>query len=454
MPPELVSFIKDPGAAVDAFTTIAMPLTPILVEVLQRHITWALTACITDFTVQEGVKHIFATILQDRMRAAAFLAMATAQQKKTGGLTFPTDQSPELYSYRATKMIREHIANHQGLLPSYTLVDIFRLALCEWINENYYAAGIHFSYVSRLWDDFEPRDPVDYHVLEVCSSEDVFFAIDIDEKPLLALNWLPRLSTSPRTLSAGSRTLSNRKDERPKAESEVSSLENAVVSWQLEASLRRAKSPLIEILHSCVVALKTIPKFRHVDFGAVLIGPLWIMKRRIHATLHQLQSLDTPAPSADDSIRRALIIVLLLTSTTSERRLGRTNLGRLAERLRTSLESNEELLNSEGTRQMSDVQKEQLQDPGLWMWMYVVGMAAARQLPSRSCTRHWFTKRALMLAIRLCGFSASSHDLEKLLSSYLYFDNALGETVENLSAAVASYSRRQANGAMPEYTCS
>ncbi|MBA7492482.1 hypothetical protein ES702_03032 [subsurface metagenome] len=436
MPPELLTLISEPGNAVDAFNIVAVPLTPILVEVLQRHIKWALAASVTHFAVQEGVKRLLSVILQDKMRAAAFLAMATAQQKHVNALIFPNEQGPELYLYRATKMIREFIETHRGGLPPYILVDIVRLAMCEWISRNHDGARIHLSYASKLWDNFRPQEPVDHHVQEACSSEDIFFAIDVDEKPLLTLNWLPPLPAGPQPLPM-------RSDKDVSCRNtgfETSNLPESDCIWQLEHQLLKTSSPLTDILQTYIVGLKSIPDFSHLDFGSALTGPVWIMKRRLHAALHRLQSLDGSLPLVDDSIRRTLIIVLLLASTTLERRVARINTSRLAERLRESLESIEESRSSASTPQSNIDAREQLQSPGLWLWMYVAGLAAAKESPSLDRTRQRFTKRALVLAVRLCGPLASSHQIQKIMSAYLFFDNALGGTVENLAAMIASHS--------------
>lgn len=439
LPSGLLTLIAEPGNAVDAFNTIVVPLTPILAEVIQRQMKWAIAASVTDYTVQEGVKRVFSVVLQNKMRATAFLAMATAQQKEVNALVFPRDQSPELYSYRATKMIREYIENHQGVLPSYTLVDIFRLAMCEWISGNHDAARIHLAYASKLWSNFEPRDSVDHHVQEVCSSEDIFLAIDIDEKPLLALDWLPGLSLDQQPSPSGSQLLSNNSDNRPNAASEATDSETKDDTSQLECDLRLTGSSLVEILHFCTVSLRLVPGSIDRDIGSALKGSLWTVKRRLHATLHRLQSLDLPTPSTDDCIRRSLIIVLLLASTTPERRVARTNTGKLAERLKTSLQNLEISKNSEDVRTPSAATRAQFQDSGLWLWMYTAGFAAAREAPSHDCIKEWFLKRALPLATRICGPRASLNDIQVILSGYLYFNYALGEAVEALSAAIASY---------------
>lgn len=444
IPWDLLTLFNDPGAAVDAFKTIAMPLTPTLVEVVQRYMRWAISASVTQYTVQEGVKRVFASILQDKMRAAAFLAVATAQQKKVSGFVFPSDQGPELYSYQATKMIREYIENHQGRLPSSTLIDIFRLAVGEWMNGNHDAARIHFAYISKLWNDFEPQDAADHHIFEVCSSEEVFFAVDIDEKPLLGLNWLPRIPAGPQVLLPIARPILNKKETCTEVGKQAMSPGNAEIGQSLITFLRATDSSLTVIFHDCIAALGMMPNVQIIDFGSALVGPLWSMKRLMHATLHRLQSLDKQIPVIDDSIRRSLVIVLLLASTTSERRVARIDLGKVAMRLKKSLERAEELHRSGSRLQMEHRRRGPSQELELWLWMYTVGMAATADALSPCFTHQWFRRRALLIAVRLLGFSASSDDLKKVLSRYLYFDKALGEAAVILLAAVASCPRRQA----------
>lgn len=446
VPRQLLNLFNDPGTAVDAFKTIVMPLTPSLVEVVTRHMRWATSASVTNYTVKEGVKRVFASILQDKMRAAAFLAVATAQQKKTTGFVFPSDQGPELYSYQATKMIRAYIENHKGPLSSNTLGDIFRLAIGEWMSGNHDAARIHFAYISKLWVHFDPQDAVDYHVWEVCSSEDLFLAIDVDGKPLLDLSWVPRLPTGPQLLSTQFYTPSNKDANHLDTENMTDDL----ASQRLTTLLRGASSPLTDILHDCIMALGTIPHFQNVDFGSALVGPLWTIKRHMQATLHRLQSLDTPITSINDSIRRSLVIVLFLASTTPDRRIARTNLLGLAERLKESLENNRELRSPDSTSHTEAADREMSQDPGLGLWMYVAGLAATKDSSTPCFTRQWFTRRALLLAVRMFGYSASFQDIERVLSGHLYFNSALGESIAILLAAISSCPRRKAGMAVQE----
>lgn len=441
VPRGLTTLFKDPGSAIDAFQTIVMPLTPTLVEVVQRHMAWATSAAVSNFAVHEGVKRVFSAVLQDKMRAAAFLAMATAQQKKTSSITFPSDQGPELYCYQATKMIRGYIEHHRGPPTSSILVDIFRLAGSEWMNGNYDAARIHFAYLAKLWVNFEPHDAADYHVWETCSSEDIFFALDVDEKPQLALNWSPRKLAGPQIPSTES---SSRRSSSQDEEKALCTLENVGASQRLISLLHGASSPLTTILGDCVEVLHTIASFQNADFGSAVAGPLWIVKRHMHATLHQLQSIGHATTSIDESVRRSLIIVLFLGSTTPKRRLARTDLDRLARRLKTSLEKNEGLRNSEDPLHTRGAYTEIWQNPGVWLWMYMAGLAATRDSPAPCFLRQWFTRRALLLVVRLFGFPASSDHIRKLLSSYLYLEHAFADSVAMLMVAVACCPGRDA----------
>lgn len=445
MPPELTSLIRQPGNHIDPFITVVVPLTPALVEALHRHLTWAITASLTDFTVQEGVKRVFSVILQDKMHAAAFLAMTTAQQRRTSELAFPHDQSPEFYAYRATKLIRQHVQGHQGSLPPHTIVDIFRLAMCEWINGNQEAARIHIAQISKNWSDFEPATAVDRHRVEVCSTEDIFIAIDVDKKPLLDVTWEPDLFIGPHALMAGSRSTVDHSFDLESISLSKPGVDRRSNIRQLEDFLRRTQSPMAGILYGIMTGLVSFPRFSGINFGSALTGPTWIMKRRIHAALHRLQALEVKPYSADDSIRRALIIVLLLASTTAERRLVRVNLAQLAARLENSLQALEKLQNAKDSHGHSTSIRDQLQDPGLWLWLYIAGLTAAKESSSQDRVRQWFTKRALLLAVRLCGPFATVDEIEKILSNYLYFENAMGRTIEALSAAIASQTLWQAN---------
>ena len=405
------SLIVKPGSTADPFNNTAVPITPDLRAVLTKHLRWAVSSSISEFSIHEGVRRILQAVMTDRMHAAAFLAMATAQQRKAGKLALPHDQSPEYYSYQATKMIREHIVSHPSSVDDYTYVDVFRLAMCEWLNGNIGAARIHFAYIAQNWHKLKPKDWGEQHNHEVISSEDVFFSIDIDEKPLLQLNWEPILPAGP------VRPEPPLHDVAPVFESNEYSASNALLGSQLLDLASTSQSSITPALESFLSGLRCIPHAGKINFASATSGMIWIMKRRIHATLHRLQSLDKPTCPVDDAIRRTLIILLVLASTTQGRRVARTDVPRLAVRLRKAM------LAVEYERRPDN---KALHNPALWLWMSITGLIAAQEdngkMPDLELLQ-WFRKRSTMLTRQVCGPFVTMEKLKIVLLPFLYFEH-------------------------------
>lgn len=440
-----------PTSSDDFPNGIVVPNTPELRDVLSRHLQWAVSSSITEFAIHEGVRRIFENILTDEMHAAAFLAMATSQQRRTSNIVLPHDHSPEFYSYQATKLIREHIQANAEAIDPYVLVDVFRLAMCEWLKGNHTAARIHFAYIARNEHRLRPQNWGGEHDLEVITSEDIFLAIDIDQKPLLKLNWEPDLS-----IGSGKLAYRYPSGESPPiskaASTSAGGSEELTAGWKLVQAFKFSKAILSSILKSCLTGLHSFPNFDQIDFASATTGPIWVMKRRIHATLHRLQSIEHSSLSArDECICRTLIIILFLGSTTPARRIARTDVPQLAARLKNVLLDIEPLSLSQCTQSAQEAATTQAgsykvtNDQALHLWMSITGLTAARDTPNTHQSSHdevvqWFTKQSLLLTIQTCGFDTDTKDVKKILSDYLFLEHVHGSTVESLVASIRSRS--------------
>ena len=149
------------------------------------------------------------------------------------------------------------------------------------------------------------------------------------------------------------------------------------------------------------------------------------MKRRIHAALHRLQSTPIPTPGLEACIRRTLFILLFLASTTPARRLGRTDVPRLARRLRAALVA----AKAEGSSGATTAASAGMH-PRLLVWMIITGLAAAREGQDAELVQ-WFRKRAVVITVRVCGATPSREQVCGVLGAYLSFrsvhEGAVGE---------------------------
>lgn len=361
------------------------------------------------------------------MHSAAFLAMATAQQRRTANMTLPQNEGTEFYRYKATKLIREHIIANGDAMDPYTFVDVFRLAMCEWLNGNHHAARVHFSYIAQVWRDFRPSDWGEQHNLEVISSEDIFLAIDIDEKPLLDLNWESQLEASPAP--------ANRSLESVKCKQEDELHLHEVRDNHATSKLRQIiskDSPINDIVLGCLTSLCSTPDFSTADFASTLKGPLWVIKRRMNATMHKLQTLpEAQLSSADDLLRRAFIVLLFLSTTTPARRLARTNFSRLASRLQLTM-----------LKACNDRSNASTASPGFWLWVSVSGLVAVQEAISSQDQRTeseelkcWFMARCTQFATYMFGQNATVEAIRRVLTTYAYFESVQGTAIVNILAA-------------------
>lgn len=427
----IFSLATRPGDAVDPFNNTVVPITSALRDVLSRHLRWVVSSSITEFAIHEGIRRIFTAIMTSPMHSSAFLAMATAQQRKTAGVLLPHEESPEHYSYEATKMIRQHLASNGNKIDPYTFVDIFRLAMCEWLNGNHKAARIHFAYLAQHFDKVLPKDWGEQHNLEVISSEDIFLAIDIDEAPLLKINWEPELpigASSPLALES----VPNEKCTMMKAEPD-----SRLLSPLPAQSLTR------NILQQCLTDLKALRDSSNVDFACATSGFNWIIKRRLHATMHRLQSFRAHNATVEESIRRSTIILLLLTTTTPARRVGRTNVPRLATRLRRSmLALRTSRTDTRKGKTTADDNRPPLHktEPALWLWMCIIGLLAVQDCDPTfrgiDDTTEWFLQQAKQTTLQMIGPLVTPNELKDVLSDYLYFENPLGVAVRGNIAMI------------------
>ncbi|KAK5091641.1 hypothetical protein LTS08_005402 [Lithohypha guttulata] len=435
----IFSLASRPGDVADPFNTTVVPITSALRDVLSRHLRWAVSSSITEFAIHEGIRRIFMVVLTDRMHSAAFLAMATAQQRKTAGLVLPHDQSPEHYSYIATKLIREHLEANGDEVDPYAFVDIFRLAMCEWLNGNHTAARIHFAYIARNWSSLRPRDGSERHNVEVISSEDIFLAIDIDEKPLLQLSWEPELPLGPHKIPSSAMKVLER---RNKAE-----LSPKPPPPEVGSRLLRLVSPdsdVRTIIESCLNTLHASSHFSQIDYASATTGYNWIVKRRLHATMHRLQSLDITGSSVEEPVRRALVILLLLATSTPARRIGRTDVPRLAAQLRHSmLAARSSVTQCKNGKTSANCGQQPIKkiDPALWLWMSHIGYLAAREndqiFSANSEVIEWFTQQSLQLTLQICGPLVTVDEIRTLLSGYLYFEHVQGHSLGKLVGQIS-----------------
>jgi len=435
------------GDTNDPFSCTIVPLTPELRDVLAQHLRWAVSSAVSDFAIKQGVQRIITSVLTDRMHSTAFLAMATAQQRRTSDIVLPHDHSPEYFSYRATKIIREYIAARPMGVEPYTFIDIFRLAMCEWISGNHKAARIHFSYIARNYDDYKPHDAAEWHNIEVISTEDLFLAIDVDEKPMLSLTWEPELAAGPTVATSAvedpikSSIGPDRNIREPRAVSRGASSSNQNSSLTALLAHQPSLKPVVQTL---LASLQSFPKYSQLDFGPATTGERWVMKRRIHATLHRLQSVAIVAEaSVEGCVRRTLLILLFLASTTPARRLGRTDMARLAARLRHALLATEAVQSSRqidgaptsacGRGANTDHVMQQ-QQPELYLWMFATGLVAAKEEPVDEDLRRWFCERAVVLVLRVCGPQPVLEQVNAVLEEYLTFSSVHRGVVEELCA--------------------
>lgn len=425
-----------PGDINDPFNCTIVQITPELRDVLDRHLRWAVSSAVSDFAIKEGVQRIITSVLTDRMHSTAFLAMATAQQKRTSDIVLPHDHSPEYYSYCATKIIREYIAARPGEVEPYTFVDIFRLAMCEWLSGNHKAARIHFSYIARNYNNFKPHNAAEWHSIEVISTEDLFLAVDVDEKPLLSLTWEPELAAGPRIATSVVEDM---------IRSSIGSIEPDRSSRGPSAVRKRASSPkqssgLIAVIpqqsllrppmQKLLISLQSFPKYSQIDFGSATTGELWIMKRRIHATLHRIQSMQTVESSVEECVKRTLLILLFLASTTPARRLGRTDVPRLAVRLKDALVAAKAVRSQQIGGPACSRDTNSTMQPKLYLWMLITGLVAAKEGPVNEELLQWFSKRVVISALQVCGPQPMSEQVNAALEEYLTFSNVHGNIVE------------------------
>lgn len=398
-------------------------------EVIQRHLTWTVSSSVTDFAIRQGYRRVFSTILQNQMHTAAFLAFVTVQLDKLGDVKMPYNHSPELYSYKATRLIRQHIETHSVAMDPYVLLDVFRLALGEWIRRNHRAAKIHFSFIAQNWHKYSPQGAEGQHNEEVFSSEDVLLAIDLDEKPLLALTWEPSLVVEPNEVSENqSSTGSPMQNRAEGAPLELSMKDEN--GDKLIALLNLVHPRFGQIAQDLFTGLKHFPNFSSVDFAAATVGPVWTMKRRIQATLHRLQSLDVEEPCIAACIRRTLLILLILATTSPARRVGRTDMARVARRLQSSLKTFAMSSGSPTTDQDRSLTYHRSRDSGLWLWMCATGLVAANEEPSQTNLIYWFSRRTQQTALQHFGSRLTTASLEGALSRYLFFQQVYKSTIE------------------------
>lgn len=438
------------GDVNDPFNHTVVQITPELRDVLDRHLRWAVSSSVSDFAIKEGIQRIFESILTDRMHSAAFLAMATAQQRKTSNIALTHENSPEFYSYKATKIIREYIESHPGDVEPYTFVDIFRLAMCEWINGNHRAARIHFSYIARNYNNFKPHTAGEWHIIEVISSEDLFMSIDVDEKPLMELNWEPEMAAE--SGDAGFRTevgiTSVTGSKQPVKDVWIPSdgSKTPLDSYNDNKLISHlsSHSTLRHIISTLLAILQSFPGYSKIDFGAATTGPLWTMKRRIHAALHRLQSLDVVEIGMEQCIRRTLLTLLFLASTTPARRVGRTDVQRLASRLRSAMVNAQIVRSQEGAGPACPMEDVSSAEPGLLLWMFITGLVAAKEGQGTESEElvQWFRKRAIILAVQACGRGASAELIEEVLGCFLTFSNVHQKAIEELCTNIKSQTQQ------------
>ena len=432
-----------PGDAADPFSLTVTPITPSLREVITRHLQWAVSSSVSSFTIHEGVRRIMSAVMTDHMHSAAFLAMATAQQRRTSlaqhhtSLLLPRNHSPEFYTYEATRLIREHIRDKQDAADPYVYVDVFRLAMTEWMNGNHAAARVHFNYIAQIWNGYSKLqgDWSDQHNLEVMSSEDIFLAVDIDERPLLDLTWEPARTCGP------PKPCTDQAMELKNENTRFHALSNSLVG----TGFRRIKAEKVHrILQDCAANLRMITDYSTVEFGSATTGDLWTLKRSIHAIIHRLQSYLVDSTYAMDTvICRTAIILLLLASTTPARRIARTDVWTLALRLRSAI------INLVATAE-APMAKDDAADPGLWLWISMTGFVATQGTqsqenglfqPETDELGNWFLKQSVRFAEKAFGQAATKQDLQASLMHYLYFEGIQGSAVQTLASILIRRSR-------------
>lgn len=427
----LTPFAHIPGGSVDPFQCTIIPMTPVAIEVLQRHVTWVFDSAISQYTVTKGMESIGNVILQDEMHATSFIAFATAQASKTYGITLPHENSPQYYTYKSTKLIRRHIdkhANSPSIHSPYLLMDIFRTAMAEWMIGNAAAARVHFAYIVRSLERFKQDGATAHHVIEVVSSADLWMSIDLDEKPLMDRSWSLDLNLPGFII-----------------EDDISLEDQGGSTTFGEGLVTVARSLHVANISGLIVDLvndlRRFPAFSTINFATATEGPTWIMKRKMHSMIHQLVPLNEQKPSTtiasslEGCLKLVILMILFFASTTPSRRVGRVDTGKLALRLKTAL------IKFERTH---SAQPESAQDPTFWAWLYLTGLSSAKQaaIPKgwddtqRQDLILWFTKRAKMAIAQSprCGSWANSKDIANALQHFLYFDVVFMDAIRYVTA--------------------
>lgn len=427
----LTAFAHIPGGSVDPFQCTIIPMTPVSIEVLQRHVTWVFDSAISQYTITKGMESIGNVILQDEMHATSFIAFASAQACKTYGITLPADHSPQYYTYKSTKLIRRHLeknANSPSIYSPYMLMDIFRTAMAEWMIGNVVAARVHFAYIVRSLECLDRESAAGQHVVEVVSSADLWLSIELDEKPLMDRFWSLDLKL-PGFIIEDDISL----EDQPA----IDALSEGLVLVASSVGTADLSSMVLELIND----LRRFPTFSKIKFATATVGPTWIMKRKMHSLIHQLLPINdqkpttTIASSLENCVRLGLLMTLFYASTTPSRRIGRVDTDKLASRLKMAL------VRFERTH---TAQPEPARDPTFLTWLYLTGLASAMQssIPKRwddtekQQLIEWFTKRAKMAIAQSpqCGPRADTAKVANAMQRFFYLEVVLHNAIQSVVA--------------------
>ena len=432
--PTIISFEVSPMSnrlsdSPDAFNPISPRIPDLLRRVIDGYMSWATRSSVTEQTVKEGTKWVYQNILINPMHAMAFLAAATAHERKTANFVLPIDQEPEFFSIKGTQLVREHLASNSTDISDYVFVDIYRLGLCEWLNGRNVAARIHFAEIARQYGKYKAKTPIDRHHIEIITTADLFLAMDVDSHALMPLTWEPELPIAPYERTTPFNSLYEACSARHG---------NNILDF-----LARTQPRIFSIMERCFREWTLFPDAISIDYASPVTGPIWAMKRRMQGTMTRLQEVNSTG--FDDCVRRSLVIVLFLATTHAARRSGRTNVALLARRLKTAIyhvdhqsrsasvstNTSPGMISTPDSQSYDEHQfqhpRSQYQsrsqsypqyrsqphhfegehsndeDPSIWLWIYFTGLAAALEAPIDTEILEWFSQKAENLALTVYG---------------------------------------------------
>lgn len=416
---------------IDPFCTSVVPMTSDAVRIIRSQLDWADEAAVTQFSQLGARLTTFQLIFGDELLAAPWLAFAGEQMRQYRGIEPSPELAPELMAVTAFQSIKRRVA--EGTASDMTLMSaVFRLALYEWITRNHDAAKVHFQFIKSQWHTFFPHSAVDQHYYEIMSCEDVFFAVDIDEKPMLDLDWEPELSMK-KDPAMRRASLENLRLIPGAMQFQTPAVENHLLA-AIRAGL--ISPELQNIVLDLQDNLNQFTAYSQLNFALATTGAQWIMKRRLQAAVHRLQSIEpsTERP-LDQAIRRTLTIILTCGSLSPIRRLARISLSNVAARLRLALQqvaTDAQLLEASYRHSLPQHGRSFTYNSLLWLWMCLTGLAGAADGLCEEGLEEWFLERAAHAAEKAFKRCPDLYQVEGALKGYLFFECAYERAIPRL----------------------